>query len=80
MYEPSDCMDEGYFFLYEIDENGIDDESINADVEQLISDTGFDPVRVGGIDQSIRIEVFGDLHKFGALGKTVTASEANSKI
>ena len=57
-----------------------DDESINADVEQLISDTGFEPVRVGGIDQSIRIEVFGDLHEFGALGKTVTASEANSKI
>ena len=53
-----------------------DDESINADVEQLISDTGFEPVRVGGIDQSIRIEVFGDLHEFGALGKTVTASEA----
>ena len=30
--------------------------------------------------QSIRIEVFGDLHEFGALGKTVTIAEAKSKI
>ena len=57
-----------------------DDTSINADIEQLIHDNGFEPVYVGGIDQSIRIEVFGDLHEFGALGKTVTASEADEKI
>lgn len=57
-----------------------DDSSINADVEQLIKDSGFDPVRVGGINQSIRIEVFGDLHEFGALGKTVTATEAKARI
>src|SRR5687767_1662513 len=53
-----------------------DDASINADIEQLIRDNGFEPVRVGGIYQSIRIEVFGDLHEFGALGKTITVSEA----
>jgi len=52
-----------------------DDTSINADIEQLIHDNGFEPLRVGGIDQSIRIEVFGDLHEFGALGKTVTKDE-----
>lgn len=52
-----------------------DDKSINAEIEELIKDSGFDPVRVGGIDQSIRIEVFGDLHEFGALGKTVKRSE-----
>lgn len=57
-----------------------DDTSINDEVEQLIRDNGFEPVRVGGIDQSIRIEVFGDLHEFGALGKTVTAAEANTKL
>lgn len=57
-----------------------DDTSINAEVEQLIQDSGFDAVRVGGLDQSIRIEVFGDLHEFGALGKTVTATEAKTKI
>ncbi len=57
-----------------------DNTNINSDVEQLIKDNGFEPVRVGGLNQSIRIEVFGDLHEFGALGKTVTATEAKSKI
>ncbi len=57
-----------------------DDTSVNLDVENLIRDNGFDPVRIGGIDQSIRIEVFGDLHEFGALGKTVTLSEAKTKV
>jgi len=57
-----------------------DDTTINAQVEELIADSGFAPVRIGGIDQSIRIEVFGDLHEFGALGKTVNATEAKSKI
>lgn len=52
-----------------------DDTSINAKIEELIKDNGFEPVRIGGIDQSIRIEVFGALHEFGALGKTVTREE-----
>jgi predicted dinucleotide-binding enzyme len=34
-----------------------DDTNINFSVEQLILDNGFAPVRVGGLDQSIRIEV-----------------------
>ena len=54
-----------------------DDVSINNEIEELIADSGFEPVRVGGINQSIRIEVFGNLHEFGALGKTVTLSELN---
>jgi 8-hydroxy-5-deazaflavin:NADPH oxidoreductase len=53
-----------------------DNNSINTEMEELIRDNGFEPVRVGGIDQSIRIEVFGDLHEFGALGKPVILSEA----
>lgn len=57
-----------------------DDTSINQVIEDLIRDNGFEPVRVGGLDQSIRIEVFGDLHEFGALGKTVTSSEAKEKL
>jgi predicted dinucleotide-binding enzyme len=57
-----------------------DDTSIHSAIEQLIRDTGFEPVRVGGIDESIRLEVFGDLHEFGALGKTVTVSEAKEKL
>ncbi|NRF37516.1 NADPH-dependent F420 reductase [Pedobacter foliorum] len=57
-----------------------DDQNINETVEQLIKDNGFEPLRIGGLDQSIRIEVFGDLHEFGALGKTVTISEAKTRI
>ena len=51
------------------------DTSINTEIEDLIRDNGFEPVRIGGIDKSIRIEVFGDLHEFGALGKAVTLAE-----
>ena len=57
-----------------------DDTSINSDIEQLIVDSGFEPMRVGGLDQSIRIEAFGNLHEFGALGRTVTSSEAKAKL
>jgi predicted dinucleotide-binding enzyme len=57
-----------------------DDTEINNDIEEVIRETGFEPVRVGGIDQSIRIEVFGDLHEFGKLGKTVNLEEAKSKL
>jgi predicted dinucleotide-binding enzyme len=57
-----------------------DDIHTNNDVEQLIRDSGFDPVRIGGLDQSIRIEVFGDLHEFGALGKPVTLAQANKTL
>jgi predicted dinucleotide-binding enzyme len=38
-------------------------------LKKLLQNAGFDPLKVGGIDQSIRIEVFGDLHEFGALEK-----------
>jgi len=57
-----------------------DDSSIDGKVEELIKDNGFEPVRVGGIDQSIRLEVFGELHEFGALGKAVTKSELKETV
>jgi predicted dinucleotide-binding enzyme len=57
-----------------------DDNTINGEIEDLIRDNGFEPLRIGGLNQSIRIEVFGDLHEFGALGKAVTLEEAKSKI
>ena len=57
-----------------------DDAGINEVIEDLIRDGGFEPLRIGGIDQSIRIEVFGDLHEFGALGKTVILAEARQKV
>lgn len=52
-----------------------DSTNSNQQIEDLISSSGFEPFHVGGIDQSIRIEVFGDLHEFGKLGKTVTREE-----
>ena len=52
-----------------------DDTDINELVEQLIVNMGFTPFRVGNLDQSIRIEVFGDLHEFGGLGRPVTLEE-----
>ncbi|MFC4874804.1 NADPH-dependent F420 reductase [Negadavirga shengliensis] len=56
------------------------DTTVDKDVEQLINDNGFDAVKVGGLEQSIRIEVFGDLHEFGALGRVVTKTEAVAKL
>ena len=49
-------------------------------VAKLIMASGFSPVSVGGIDQSIRIEVGGDLHEFGKLGKLVSVKEAEPLI
>lgn len=57
-----------------------DDATVDTEVEQLIHDNGFDALKVGGLDQSIRIEAFGDLHEFGKLGKTVTLEEARNLI
>jgi 8-hydroxy-5-deazaflavin:NADPH oxidoreductase len=53
-----------------------DDDHAGTLAEDLIRTFGYEPVRVGGLDQSIRLEVFGNLHEFGALGKVVTRSEA----
>ena len=39
-----------------------DDDRAGEEVERLIRTAGFEPVKVGGIDQSGRLEVGGDLH------------------
>jgi predicted dinucleotide-binding enzyme len=39
-----------------------DDDRAGEEVERLIRTAGFDPVKAGGIDQSGRLEVGGDLH------------------
>ena len=57
-----------------------DDDAAGDLVADLIRTGGYEPVRVGGLDQSIRLEVFGDLHEFGALGRVVTKSEALKAI
>ena len=57
-----------------------DDDAAGDLVAELIRAGGYDPVRVGGLDQSIRIEMFGDLHEVGALGRVVTRSEALAAV
>jgi hypothetical protein len=57
-----------------------DDEAAGDLVADLIRAGGYEPVRVGGLDQSIRIEMFGDLHEYGALGRVVTKTEALKAI
>ncbi|HWA34534.1 MAG TPA: NAD(P)-binding domain-containing protein [Cyclobacteriaceae bacterium] len=57
-----------------------DSTNTNQQIEELISSSGFEPFHVGGIEQSIRIEVFGDLHEFGRLGKTVTLEEVREVL
>ena len=57
-----------------------DDAAAGDLVADLIRASGFEPVRVGGLDQSIRIEMLGDLHEYGGLGRVVTKSEALKAI
>lgn len=57
-----------------------DDDAAGNVVAELIRADGYEPVRVGGLDQSVRIESFGDLHEQGGLGRAVTRSEALSTL
>ena len=52
-----------------------DDDRAGEEVERLIRTAGFQPVKAGGIDQSGRLEVGGDLHDL-----VVGAAEARSLI
>lgn len=54
--------------------------SVCVDIDALIEDAGFAPLYLGGLEHSIRLEVFGALHEFGALGKTVTLEEAKAQL
>jgi 8-hydroxy-5-deazaflavin:NADPH oxidoreductase len=45
-----------------------DDDAAAAAIERLISAAGFDPLKVGGVADAVRIEVpGGDLHQNGGL-------------
>jgi predicted dinucleotide-binding enzyme len=58
-----------------------DDDMAASTVERLISAAGFAPVKAGGLDQAIRIEMFGDLHDFGGLdGKLLTVRQARELL
>jgi predicted dinucleotide-binding enzyme len=52
-----------------------DDDRAGEEVERLIRTAGFEPVKAGGIDQSGRLEVGGDLHDL-----VVGLAEASSLI
>lgn len=56
-----------------------DDEGAGEAVASLIRTAGFTPVFLGDINQSIRIEGFGDLHEM-TLGVTLTEEEARRRI
>lgn len=49
-------------------------------VARLIAASGFAPINVGGLNQSIRIEVGGDLHELGKLGRIVSIEEAHAVV
>ncbi|QCD53595.1 NADPH-dependent F420 reductase [Streptomyces hawaiiensis] len=58
-----------------------DDGQAAAAAERLITAAGFDPVKAGGVRDTGRVEVFGDLHTFGGLnGKLVTAQEGLAAV
>lgn len=56
-----------------------DDEAAGAVVAELIRTGGHTPVLVGGLDQAIRIEVFGDLHET-TLGAALSEDDAKKLI
>ena len=49
-------------------------------IAKLITASGFAPVKVGGAEASIRIEVGGDLHEIGKIGKLVSAKQAEAAV
>lgn len=58
-----------------------DDDRAATEVERLIRTAGFAPVRLGGVQESGRIEVGGDLHSWGGLnGRLLSQEEAASLI
>ena len=57
-----------------------DDAGAGETVARLITAAGFDPVKVGGVDQSIRVEFGGDLSEFGLNGRLPTIAEAEALI
>jgi 8-hydroxy-5-deazaflavin:NADPH oxidoreductase len=52
-----------------------EDDRGRSEVERLIRTAGFEPLRIGGIEQSIRLEVGGDLHDL-----VVGSAEARSLV
>jgi predicted dinucleotide-binding enzyme len=59
-----------------------DDDQAAAAIERLITACGFDPVKAGGVNEVVRIEMpGGDLHQGGGLGgKLLDADQARAAV
>jgi 8-hydroxy-5-deazaflavin:NADPH oxidoreductase len=59
-----------------------DDDQAAAAIERLITASGFDPVKAGGVNAAVRIEMpGGDLHQGGGLGgKILDADQARAAV
>lgn len=58
-----------------------DDKEAGDKVAEVIEQAGWDALLLGGVKETGRIEVFGDLHPFGGLeGKLLSKEEAKAKI
>lgn len=57
-----------------------DDASAGDAVADLIKAAGYEPMSIGSVDKSSRIEVAGDLHEMGKLGKLVSHDEAKAAL
>jgi 8-hydroxy-5-deazaflavin:NADPH oxidoreductase len=58
-----------------------DDDLAQTAIERLISVAGFDPVKAGGVEATIRIESGGDLHQYGGLdGKLIDRTQARALV
>ena len=59
-----------------------DDDLAAAAIERLITVAGFDPVKAGGVNEAVRIEMpGGDLHQFGGLGgRLLDADQAHAAV
>jgi 8-hydroxy-5-deazaflavin:NADPH oxidoreductase len=58
-----------------------DDPTAAIELERLIRVAGFDPMKAGGVRDSLRIEVGGDLHAFGGLnGRLIDKDEAAQRL
>jgi 8-hydroxy-5-deazaflavin:NADPH oxidoreductase len=59
-----------------------DDDRAAAAIERLITVCGFDPVKAGGVNEAVRLEMpGGDLHQGGGLGgKLLDADQARAAV
>jgi len=58
-----------------------DDARAAAAAERLIAAAGFDPVKAGGVADTLRIETGGDLHQYGGLnGQLLDAAAAHAAV